>query len=183
MSLLTTFTDPRDGTIYRVAQIGKQSWLAENLKYLPRVAPTATRLSLRFWKKNANLSVTQPYYYVYGYQVWSVTQAKSIANYQNYGVLYNWPAAVQACPPGWHLPTDAEWDQLINFMMTEHRLYNDWVHTDGVGNALKSRLQIDTPLGNAFNTNEHPRWESHHTPPQSGKRFLWMSAHIMGMIR
>jgi uncharacterized protein (TIGR02145 family) len=23
--------------------------------------------------------------------------------------LYNWPAAIAACPAGWHLPTDEEW--------------------------------------------------------------------------
>lgn len=28
------------------------------------------------------------------------------------GRLYTHAAALQACPPGWHLPTDAEWQQL-----------------------------------------------------------------------
>ena len=27
-------------------------------------------------------------------------------------MLYNWPAAMTACPSGWHLPHDAEWKQL-----------------------------------------------------------------------
>ena len=30
-----------------------------------------------------------------------------------YGRLYTWNAASKACPPGWHLPNDAEWKDLI----------------------------------------------------------------------
>jgi uncharacterized protein (TIGR02145 family) len=33
-----------------------------------------------------------------------------------YGRLYNWEAAKQAVPAGWHLPTDAEWKQLEIFL-------------------------------------------------------------------
>jgi hypothetical protein len=29
------------------------------------------------------------------------------------GRLYNWATAIEACPPGWHLPSKAEWDALI----------------------------------------------------------------------
>jgi len=29
-----------------------------------------------------------------------------------YGGLYNWETAMEACPPGWHLPTIREWDNL-----------------------------------------------------------------------
>ena len=31
-----------------------------------------------------------------------------------YGRLYNWQSAMTASPSGWHLPSDAEWDNLIN---------------------------------------------------------------------
>jgi len=37
------------------------------------------------------------------------------SNSQRYGRLYNWEAAMKACPEGWHLPSDAEWRELINF--------------------------------------------------------------------
>jgi uncharacterized protein (TIGR02145 family) len=38
------------------------------------------------------------------------------SNYDKYGVLYNWEAASNACPTGWHLPTDEEWQQLEAFL-------------------------------------------------------------------
>lgn len=36
------------------------------------------------------------------------------SNRKNLGLLYTWHAAKQACPSGWHLPSDADWDVLIN---------------------------------------------------------------------
>ncbi|MDR2581782.1 MAG: fibrobacter succinogenes major paralogous domain-containing protein [Fibromonadaceae bacterium] len=36
------------------------------------------------------------------------------SNCDAYGRLYNWAAALTVCPPGWHLPTDAEWTALTN---------------------------------------------------------------------
>jgi len=35
------------------------------------------------------------------------------SNCQKYGRLYDWNTAKTACPSGWHLPSDAEWDVLM----------------------------------------------------------------------
>ncbi len=113
-----TFTDQRDGIVYQTVTIGNQVWMAENLKYLPSVVGSATG------------SMTTPYYYVYGYEGTNVEDAKSTANYDTYGVLYNWPAAMASstssttnpsgvqgvCPAGWHLPSDAEWTELFDYL-------------------------------------------------------------------
>src|SRR5690554_3290636 len=98
------FTDPRDGNVYQTVTIGTQVWMAENLKYLPSVVGPATDS-----RKTA-------YYYVDGYDGTSVGAAKATANYTTYGVLYNWPAAMNACPTGWHLPSDAEWTELTDYL-------------------------------------------------------------------
>lgn len=159
------FSDSRDGTVYRTVEIGSQCWLAENLKYLPSVSPCASRSLLRGGRKTEHVSRTEPLYYVYGFRGTSVRAAKATANFRNYGVLYNWPTALAACPPGWHLPGDDEWTHLVNFMMQTHGLANDWEHVNSVGNALKSRHQIESPLSGSFDTPDHPRWESILTPP------------------
>jgi uncharacterized protein (TIGR02145 family) len=99
-----TFTDPRDGNVYKWVKIDTLVWMAENLKYLPSVVGPGT------------FSYTTPYYYVNGYADTSVTEAKSTPNYTDYGVLYNWEAAKAAAPPGWHLPSDAEWKQLVDYL-------------------------------------------------------------------
>jgi uncharacterized protein (TIGR02145 family) len=36
-------------------------------------------------------------------------------NCDKYGRLYDWKTAKEACPPGWHLPNNAEWDKLYRF--------------------------------------------------------------------
>lgn len=33
-----------------------------------------------------------------------------------YGRLYNWEAAMNACPPGWKLPSDEDWLKLIRYV-------------------------------------------------------------------
>ncbi len=106
-----TLLDQRDGEKYSTMQIGNQCWMAENLAYLPSVSPSGSG------------SEYSPYYYVYGYQGTDVSAAKATSNYQTYGVLYNWPAAMAGytssdsvpsgvqgvCSSGWHLPGDEEW--------------------------------------------------------------------------
>ncbi len=89
-----------DGYEYNVIQIGCQCWFSENLRYLPSV--TGPEIG----------SNTEPRYYVSGYTGTSVVDAKSTANYGNYGVLYNWKAAQNACPTGWRLSTDDDWKRL-----------------------------------------------------------------------
>lgn len=115
-----TFTDSRDGTVYRTTTIGDQVWMAENLRYLPSVVGPATG------------SETNPYYYVYDYDGTNVTDAKATDDYKTYGVLYNFPAAMAGspysstnpsgvqgvCPAGWHLPSNDEWVELMNYVGT-----------------------------------------------------------------
>jgi len=96
--------DSRDGNEYETVQIGSQCWMKENLAYLPSVSPSS------------NGSETSPHYYVYDYQGTNVSQAKATSNYLTYGVLYNWPASLTACPQGWSLPTDDEWTILTSYL-------------------------------------------------------------------
>jgi uncharacterized protein (TIGR02145 family) len=59
-----------------------------------------------------------------GNQIWMAENLNFIINenswcYENkdsnctvYGRLYNWNAAINSCPSGWHLPSDDEWNTL-----------------------------------------------------------------------
>jgi uncharacterized protein (TIGR02145 family) len=38
------------------------------------------------------------------------------ANCDRYGRLYNWMMALKVCPSGWHLPSDAEWITLTDYV-------------------------------------------------------------------
>ena len=93
-----------DSKDYRLTGIGTQVWMAENLAYLPEVVGPGTG------------SETLIYYYVNSYDGDVVAIAKTNPNYSLYGVLYNYPAALTACPSGWHLPTDEEFTTLTTFL-------------------------------------------------------------------
>jgi len=45
----------------------------------------------------------------------SVCYENDPANFEKYGLLYKWETAMKVCPPGWHLPSRAEWDVLITY--------------------------------------------------------------------
>jgi uncharacterized protein (TIGR02145 family) len=40
----------------------------------------------------------------------------SISYCGKYGRLYDWATVMKACPKGWHLPSNAEWDKLLRFI-------------------------------------------------------------------
>ena len=98
--------DSRDQSQYNTIVIGTQTWMAENLRFYPfdyTIGGGGTG------------STTDPVYYVYGYD--GVNQTNDILQNLNLsGVLYNWAAALDGegiCPEGWHIPSEAEWQQLI----------------------------------------------------------------------
>jgi uncharacterized protein (TIGR02145 family) len=111
-----------DGYEYSTVQIGDQCWFSENCRYLPEVSPSSEG------------SDTDPYYYVYDYEGTDVAAAKATANFETYGVLYNWPAVMTEgiCPSGWHIPSDGEWQTMeISLGMSESEAaYTGWRGTD-----------------------------------------------------
>jgi len=44
-----------------------------------------------------------------------VTYENKKSNGKKCGRLYKWAEAMKAAPPGWHLPTDEEWQELVDF--------------------------------------------------------------------
>jgi uncharacterized protein (TIGR02145 family) len=94
------FTDPRNRKQYPFVAIGKAYWMAENLAYIPKVSPL----------------IEQGGIWVYEYDGSNVNEAVLTENYNTYGCLYDWETAQKICPEGWHLPSQAEWTDLYNFV-------------------------------------------------------------------
>jgi uncharacterized protein (TIGR02145 family) len=91
---------------YPIVKIGTQWWIAENLKTtkyrdgaaIPNVTDNTT------WDDLTS-----------GAYCWN---RNDTGNKAIYGALYNWYAVNtgKLCPTGWHVPSDAEWDVLYNYL-------------------------------------------------------------------
>jgi uncharacterized protein (TIGR02145 family) len=86
---------------YATILVAGKIWLAENLAWLPAVTYPG------------DTSTTLSRYYVYNNHSSVLNDATSNANYQTYGTLYNWRAAAGACPTGWNLASESDWNLLI----------------------------------------------------------------------
>jgi uncharacterized protein (TIGR02145 family) len=95
-----------DGNTYATIKISKQWWMAANLKtnryndnsFIPTELNPSTFLTL-----------TTPAHCSYD---------NLVVNENTYGALYNWYTVNtgKLCPTGWHVPTSAEWDELVNYL-------------------------------------------------------------------
>lgn len=106
-----------DGNSYDAVQIGDQVWMAENLRTTRYADGTVIPMG-------GTYSLTDPYRYA---------PNNETSNVASYGYLYNWPAVMHGasgseanpsgvqgiCPTGWHVPSDAEWTELTNYMKTQ----------------------------------------------------------------
>jgi len=110
----STITDA-DGTKYKTVKIGRQTWMAENM----RKATANSRCygqgdSTLVWVKETVMIDSQG---TMG-TVWRekrvmLSSAEVQANCNKYGRLYTWEDAKTVCPTGWRLPDIEDWDTLL----------------------------------------------------------------------
>jgi len=148
-----TVTD-HDGNVYNTVQIGDQCWTRENMRVTHYSDGTPI-------PAGADYSYTTPYYYDY---------SSSGIPLSERGYLYNWPAAMHSaasssavpsgvqgvCPVGWHLPSDAEWTVLTDYVssVSEYQCGN----SNNIAKALASTTGWNTTtsycvVGNDQGTN------------------------------
>ena len=105
-----TMTDA-DGNVYKTIRIGNQTWMAENLrttKYndgsnIPNF--TVNTFTMKWG------TLTEGAYCNYGNTTDAVDIATNGSLYNGYAVLTG-----KLAPAGWHIPTEAEWNTLVDFL-------------------------------------------------------------------
>ncbi|BDX39105.1 hypothetical protein CYCD_24600 [Tenuifilaceae bacterium CYCD] len=86
----STFADTRDGKVYECITVNGKTWFAENFSYQPPVAKSSA----------FNKNMSEP----------------DIIDYSDGDIhfkLYKWNIISTIIPDGWHLPSEAEYDELI----------------------------------------------------------------------
>jgi uncharacterized protein (TIGR02145 family) len=125
-----TFKDTRDGKTYKTVKIGKQTWMAENLNYAAEGSKCGGTGNLQTKVHDGSGG---------GYTSYPLLD-ENTKNCDKYGRLYNWSGAMafdsnclsdlaqlqicysqvlekhtDICPDGWHVPSNEEWNVLVNF--------------------------------------------------------------------
>ncbi len=59
-------------------------------------------------------------------------------NVSKYGYLYGFYTSKKICPTGWHLPTDAEWTQLEDYLIENNFSYDSVKNKKGIAKSLAS---------------------------------------------
>jgi uncharacterized protein (TIGR02145 family) len=125
----SSITD-NEGNSYNTVLIGTQCWTKENLKVTKY--NDGTNLNSDFTgifggpNNNTGRSMIWEMFKIGAYAIYE-NQASTGINASTYGFLYNWFAAKgivtvgstvykNICPTGWHVPTDTEWNTLIDFL-------------------------------------------------------------------
>ncbi len=106
-----------DGNVYTTVTLGTQTWMVENLKTTKYNdgTPISIITDNTAW---ANCSTTQtPAYCWYD---------NNVVKKDTFGALYNWYAvnSGKLAPFGWHIPTDAEWITLQNYLIANGYNYD-----------------------------------------------------------
>ena len=133
-----------DGNVYKTIKIGTQTWMAENLKTtklndgtaIPHVTDNVV------WQDAVN-----PAYCWY-----NNTKAGNEKN----GILYNGYTAqnLKLAPIGWHVPTKAEWETLINYLIANGYNFDGTTTGNKIAKSLASKTNWETSnlLGAVGNT-------------------------------
>ena len=132
-----TLEDTRDGHVYKTVKIGTQNWMAENLNYLnDAVYSGCVKESLGGCEK-----------YGRGYMWFSAMELlghvecsdDSLSQFSEFIE----PVHRGVCPEGWHIPNNAEWESLIEYVDAHNG-------DEAVGTSLKTDGWVDVdslPVG------------------------------------
>lgn len=129
-----TFTTPTmlvdvDANNYHTVYIGTQLWMWENL----RVTHYRDGSPINYITDNSSWS-TQ----TVGAYTW---YDNDVANKPIYGGLYNYYTTIEnrnLCPTGWHVPTDAEWTTMANYVISNGYNYDGATSGNKIAKALAS---------------------------------------------
>lgn len=103
-SKLETVTDI-DGNVYQALKLGNYYWTIQNLK----TTKFNDGVPITYGPKDNKVWTSQQGAYT--------TVENKPENQAKTGLLYNWHAANKSklCPKGWRVPTDKEWENLIQY--------------------------------------------------------------------
>jgi uncharacterized protein (TIGR02145 family)/uncharacterized repeat protein (TIGR02543 family) len=126
-----------DGNIYDTVVIGTQTWMVQNLRttrYNDNNPITHITNDATAWSNN-----TAGAYCFYGNNI-------DAAYKEKWGALYNWYAVVnpsKLAPDGWHVPTNAEWEILQNYLIANGYNWDGTTTDNKIAKSLAAKTDWD----------------------------------------
>ena len=123
-----TFTDERDGQVYKYTTIGNQVWMAENLRYEAENSRCLSEYVDNNSHKFEDFSKRHGCYYSTNGETsnWKEVDSKFLNS---------------LCPEGWIIPNEEDWNELIKNME------NEKMHSDECGMAF---LNAGAYIGDSY---------------------------------
>jgi uncharacterized protein (TIGR02145 family) len=157
-----------DGNVYNTVTIGTQVWMKENLKVSKyrNGDPIPSNLNDSTWSKT-----TSGAYKIYN---------NDAVNNATYGKLYNWYAVADPrglCPEGWHVPSDAEWTTIENYLggSTVAGGKMKSIGTKDVGTGLWDTPNKDATNSSGFSAHPGGQFDGYGFDDIGGSGYLWSS--------
>jgi len=120
-----SLTDPRDNKTYKAVKIGTQTWMAENLNYEVEDS--------KCYDDNPDNCVKYGRFYN-----WATAMALPASCNSNYCASQIGTKHRGICPGGWHIPSDADWNVLMNFVNPKCSTIRSCVSGTDAGIKLKA---------------------------------------------
>ncbi|NPA44846.1 MAG: PKD domain-containing protein [Chlorobi bacterium] len=122
-----TVIEDAEGNKYATITLGDQTWLGGDLKTLTAADGSAITLA----------TDSASYY--------SLADTAAVAVWENYdpstnNLIYNYHAAMIACPEGWHLPSMDEWEALKTYLTENGYTWDGSTDPDKEAKAVASRV-------------------------------------------
>jgi len=133
-----------DGNVYQAVNIGNQVWTVQNLRtkrYNDGTAIPYIKLT------TAWVNLAAPGYCYFN----NMVNADSI---RKFGALYSWYAidTKKLAPAGWHVPTDAEWETLENYLIANGYNWDGTTTGNKIAKSLSAKTDWFTQAGLATGT-------------------------------
>ena len=132
-----TLYDDRDGKTYKTVKIGEQEWMAENLNFVAENIQNSSQKS--YCPMDLDSCAKYGRYYTWTSAIDSVSIDTLYSIKCGHGAKKcNLDTIVVrgVCPKGWHIPSNSEWNDLINFVGNTKagkmlKSTSDWMNWNG----------------------------------------------------
>ncbi len=141
------FVEDADRNIYKTVSIGRQCWMAENLKtttYKDGTPIAKIEGHDEWWRDTEGSYALYDHAYPFRYIGKEISSDEEML--ETYGLLYNFYAVTNPsglCPEGWRVPSDEDWQELeVSLGISIAKAQERWYRGTDQGSQLAGGIEL-----------------------------------------